>query len=64
MSKGRLEAFSDGILAIIMTITVLELRPPQSPNLDAIVPLALAEKRWAPGRSSCHNLPPIGGAAN
>src|SRR3569833_96209 len=29
MHKGRLEAFSDGVLAIIITIMVLELRPPQ-----------------------------------
>ncbi len=28
MGKGRLEAFSDGVLAIIITIMVLELRPP------------------------------------
>ena len=28
MSKGRLEAFSDGVLAIIITIMVLELRCP------------------------------------
>lgn len=27
MSKGRLEAFSDGVIAIIITIMVLELRP-------------------------------------
>ena len=30
MSKGRLEAFSDGVIAIIITIMVLELRPPAS----------------------------------
>lgn len=28
MNKGRLEAFSDGVLAIIITIMVLELAPP------------------------------------
>ena len=28
MGKGRLEAFSDGVMAIIITIMVLELRPP------------------------------------
>jgi uncharacterized membrane protein len=36
MSKGRLEAFSDGVLAIIITIMVLELRPPHDPNLSAL----------------------------
>ena len=34
MSKGRLEAFSDGVLAIIITIMVLELRPPEGTSLD------------------------------
>ena len=29
MEKNRLEAFSDGVLAIIITIMVLELRPPE-----------------------------------
>ena len=32
MSKGRLEAFSDGVLAIIITIMVLELKAPQQPE--------------------------------
>ena len=40
MSKGRLEAFSDGVLAIIITIMVLELRPPESGDLAALAPLA------------------------
>jgi uncharacterized membrane protein len=39
MSKGRLEAFSDGVIAIIITIMVLELRPPEGGNLDALLPL-------------------------
>ena len=39
MSKGRLEAFSDGVLAIIITIMVLELRAPHEPTLDALRPL-------------------------
>jgi uncharacterized membrane protein len=34
MSKGRLEAFSDGVLAIIITIMVLELTPPAGSSLD------------------------------
>jgi uncharacterized membrane protein len=40
MSKGRLEAFSDGVLAIIITIMVLELRPPREPDAGALAPLA------------------------
>jgi uncharacterized membrane protein len=39
MGKGRLEAFSDGVLAIIITIMVLELRPPHDTDLDALGPL-------------------------
>ncbi|HWN17377.1 MAG TPA: TMEM175 family protein [Gemmatimonadales bacterium] len=39
MGKGRLEAFSDGVLAIIITIMVLELRAPHSTDLGALRPL-------------------------
>jgi uncharacterized membrane protein len=39
MGKGRLEAFSDGVLAIIITIMVLELRPPHGTDLAALRPL-------------------------
>lgn len=35
---GRLEAFSDGVLAVIITIMVLELRPPQGTDLRALLP--------------------------
>src|SRR4051812_34437919 len=34
MGKGRLEAFSDGVIAIIITIMVLELTPPHGTTLD------------------------------
>ncbi len=34
MSKSRLEAFSDGVIAIIITIMVLELRPPEGAGID------------------------------
>lgn len=39
MHKGRLEAFSDGVLAIIITIMVLELRPPEEVTWFALRPL-------------------------
>lgn len=39
MSKSRLEAFSDGVIAIIITIMVLELRPPEGRELDSLLPL-------------------------
>jgi len=39
MSKGRLEAFSDGVLAIIITIMVLELAPPHKADFAALQPL-------------------------
>lgn len=39
MSRGRLEAFSDGVLAIVITIMVLELAPPQGADLDALYAL-------------------------
>jgi uncharacterized membrane protein len=36
MSTARLEGFSDGVLAVIITIMVLELRPPPGDSLDAL----------------------------
>jgi uncharacterized membrane protein len=39
MSSGRLEAFSDGVIAIIITIMVLELKVPHGATLGALVPL-------------------------
>jgi uncharacterized membrane protein len=39
MGKGRIEAFSDGVIAIIITIMVLELRPPEGENWRAIFDL-------------------------
>ncbi len=39
MSKGRLEAFSDGVIAIIITIMVLELAVPHNAELSALRPL-------------------------
>lgn len=39
MGKGRLEAFSDGVLAIIITIMVLEMKVPHGTGLEALRPL-------------------------
>ena len=39
MTKGRLEAFSDGVIAIIITIMVLEMKVPHGDNLAALAPL-------------------------
>ena len=39
MGKSRLEAFSDGVLAIILTIMVLELKVPHEPTLGALAQL-------------------------
>jgi len=39
MGKGRLEAFSDGVLAIIITIMVLEMKVPHGTSWDSLKPL-------------------------
>ena len=39
MRKERLEAFSDGVIAVIITIIVLEMKVPHGPELDALTPL-------------------------
>lgn len=39
MHKGRLEAFSDGVLAIIITIMVLEMKAPESTDIKSLLPI-------------------------
>ena len=39
MNKSRLEAFSDGVLAIIITIMVLEMKVPHGASLDSLSPV-------------------------
>ena len=40
MGKGRLEAFSDGVIAIIITIMVLELKPPEELSVEGLWQIA------------------------
>jgi hypothetical protein len=42
LDKSRLEAFSDGVIAIIITIMVLELKAPHGADLGALVAVASA----------------------
>ena len=42
MGKGRLEAFSDGVMAVIITIMVLELKAPHGQDVTALEPLVPA----------------------
>ena len=39
MSKSRMEAFSDGVIAVIITILVLELKVPHGEGIDALAPV-------------------------
>ena len=39
MGKGRLEAFSDGVIAIIITIMVLEMKVPHGTDFATLAPL-------------------------
>ena len=39
MNKNRLEAFSDGVLAIVITIMVLEFKRPAGPDFSSLMPL-------------------------
>ena len=40
MKTGRLEAFSDGVIAVIITIMVLELKPPRGEDIAALMTIA------------------------
>jgi uncharacterized membrane protein len=46
MNKGRMEAFSDGVIAIIITIMVLELRVPHGADVTVLRPLIPAFLRY------------------
>ncbi len=40
MNKNRLEAFSDGVFAVIITVMVLEMKVPRGETLEALAPVA------------------------
>jgi uncharacterized membrane protein len=46
MSRGRLEAFSDGVIAIIITIMVLELKVPHEVSWHALLPIGPVFLSW------------------
>ncbi|MBS0619443.1 MAG: DUF1211 domain-containing protein, partial [Spirochaetes bacterium] len=39
MQKNRVEAFSDGVIAVLLTILVLELKPPSGTTYQDLLPL-------------------------
>ena len=39
MNKGRFEAFSDGVITVIITIIVLEMRVPHGETVEALLPV-------------------------
>jgi uncharacterized membrane protein len=39
MNKGRFEAFTDGVIAVIITIIVLEMRVPHGESIEALMPV-------------------------
>ena len=46
MGKGRLEAFSDGVIAVIITIMVLEMKVPHGSELAGFALYALVAAIW------------------
>jgi uncharacterized membrane protein len=73
MPKGRLEAFSDGVIAIIITIMVLEMAPPHTAGLSALRPLiptflsyvlsfVFVGIYWSNHHHLCHAIKKVNGA--
>jgi uncharacterized membrane protein len=53
MGTGRLEAFSDGVIAIMIATMVLELKMPHGTDLAALKPLLPARRPRISGRGGC-----------
>ena len=56
MGKGRMEAFSDGVIAIIITIMVLEMKVPHGTELAALQPLAAGLRQLCAELCLCRHL--------
>ena len=56
MGTGRLEAFSDGVIAIIITIMVLEMKVPHGDGLDDLLPAAAGVPQLRPEFRLCRHL--------
>jgi TMEM175 potassium channel family protein len=52
MRTGRLEAFSDGVIAIIITIMVLEMKVPRGDSPNDLLPVLRSARKPA---SSCNS---------
>ena len=52
MTKNRLEGFSDGVLAVIITIMVLEMRAPHGADAAALLPILPGSMRTLPFRAA------------
>jgi uncharacterized membrane protein len=58
--SGRMEAFSDGVIAIVITITVLELRGPHGSDLTALTPLVPVFEKELNEKEKIHSRIAVG----